>query len=171
MPGTTICTYRFDGDCYDSASFPRNIEIDLDRNGFRLPTLAEWEFSCIGGTSTRYYWGDAESDFAHYEWAKQGATSSIRAPMHPVGLKLPNPYGLFDIMGNADEWANDSEHDPEDTAAVFDPLEYTPNDTYHKTAGVSGPKNGLSYSSFASTPATGRLWSDVGFRCVRTIVK
>lgn len=166
---TTICTYQSNGKCLDSASIPKNIEIDLDRTGFRLPTLAEWEFACIGGKSTLFYWGDGDGDYVQYEWAKEGATSTVRAPMHPIGLKRPNPYGLFDIMGNAAEWANDSEHDPADSLAAIDPLKYTPNDTYHMSAGVTGPSNSLKYSSFSATPATGRLWSDVGFRCVRTI--
>lgn len=68
---------------------------------YRLPTEAEWEYAARGGTTTQFYWGDKIDD--DYVW--YFGTSDYKA--HPVGLKKPNPFGLYDILGNVWEWAED----------------------------------------------------------------
>ncbi|MFZ2956507.1 MAG: protein kinase [Candidatus Ozemobacteraceae bacterium] len=74
---------------------------DFGADGFRLPTEAEWEFACRAGSSGDYFWGNSIDN--RYGWFKENAKDSL----HDVGQKLPNAMGLFDMVGNGDEWCND----------------------------------------------------------------
>jgi formylglycine-generating enzyme required for sulfatase activity len=81
----------------------------LSGSGFRLPTEAEWEYACRAATTSRFYWGDdpeyQEGDA--YAWWPATAINAGEAYAHPVGLLEPNPWGLFDMAGNAWEWCQD----------------------------------------------------------------
>ena len=70
---------------------------------YRLPSEAEWEFACRAGTTTRYSFGDDKSKISDYAW--RGNDPS------PIGQKKPNPWGLYDMYGNAREFCQDKYYD------------------------------------------------------------
>lgn len=74
---------------------------------YRLPTEAEWECSCRAGTTTRYWFGDNQDDIVKYDWVKTNSNGKTQ----PVKQLAANPFGLFDMHGNAAQWCQDR-HDP-----------------------------------------------------------
>jgi sulfatase modifying factor 1 len=68
----------------------------------QLPSEAQWEFACRGGTETRFYSVDSEADLDTIAWYKKNA----KTPM-PVAQKNANSLGLFDMCGNVYQWCGD----------------------------------------------------------------
>jgi len=75
--------------------------MDKSKNGYRLPTEAEWEYACCAGTTTAYNTGDTISD--NTGWYSGNTASKT----HQVGLKPSNAWGLYDMHGNVSEWCWD----------------------------------------------------------------
>ena len=122
---------------------------------YRLPTEAEWEYACRAGTETPRYHHDLDT-IAWYTANSNGHT-------HPVGQKVPNAWGLYDMLGNVSEWCHHGGR--EYTAAgVVDPT----------GAGALRVIRGGSWGEAArDVRAADRGWNhpgyrsgDLGFRCV-----
>ncbi len=76
---------------------------------YRLPTEAEWEYAARAGTKTHYSWGNKIS--AHRLNIRDSGTRWSGKQTAPVGSFYPNPFGLYDMLGNVWEWCADRWHD------------------------------------------------------------
>ena len=81
---------------YTAASRPAGLS-------FRLPTEAEWEYACRGGTITEWYFGNDPTIAGSYAWYSGNTNNTT----NKVGQKLPNPFGLYDMVGNVSQWCQD----------------------------------------------------------------
>ena len=94
----------------------------LGQGTFRLPTEAEWEYSCRAGTETPFSFPVRDENFreiaSQYMWWRE---DNQQDGTKEVGLKLPNPWGLHDIHGNVYEWCSDRWESPRLRGSQADP--------------------------------------------------
>ncbi len=115
--------------------------------GKRLPTEWEWEKAAKAGAVTPYYWGGQMDDA--FAWHKGNSGKQT----HPVGLKKPNAYGLYDMSGNVWEW---TASDHESSGKVV--------------RGGSWRNSAISLRSFQRIPSLPiHRFHYVGFRCAQSI--
>jgi len=97
---------------YDAMEFCRWLS-EKEGKTYRLPTEAEWEYACRGGTRTPFHTGNALPEpflkNARQSWFPDAARGEGNAEVVPlrVGLTPVNPWGLFDMHGNVEEWCHD----------------------------------------------------------------
>ncbi|MCI5134243.1 MAG: formylglycine-generating enzyme family protein [Candidatus Electrothrix sp. AW2] len=103
---------------YNAQAFLKWLNQKEGGQRYRLPTEAEWEYAARAGSKTIYFWGDNVEDAPKYAWFNmeladlemwfpEGEFRKKENFAHPVGMKEPNAWGLYDIAGNVWEWVND----------------------------------------------------------------
>ena len=130
---------------------------------YRLPTEAEWEYACRAWTSTRFSYGDdpGYTDLANYAWYRANAVAT-----QPVGLKLPNLWGLYDMYGNVAEWCQDGGPWTYPGGSAIDPAGPEVGEARMGRGGRWNDQPRYCRSAHRSGGPPSYFWYDVGFRVV-----
>ena len=160
----------------DCQRFIRTLNEREKKDRYRLPTEAEWEYACRGGTTTAFAFGDTLSaDQANYDGNYPYSLSSLGVDSSPgayrrktvkVGRFPPNAWGLRDMHGNVWEWCQDW-YGNYQAQAVIDPTGPVSGSCKVIRGGGWNYFGRLCRSSFRSNNLPTFVHGSVGFRVVR----
>nr|WKN40141.1 formylglycine-generating enzyme family protein [Tunicatimonas sp. TK19036] len=137
--------------CYRMDSDEEKVTFNAQANGYRLPTEAEWEYACrAGATAIRY--GEIEK----IAWYKENSQQTT----HDVGLKEPNPWGLYDMLGNVWEWCSD----------IYDETVYGSYRIFRGGGWYDKERGCLATNRRRSHPVSFKI-DDLGFRLARNLAE
>jgi len=141
-----------------------------ENKSYRLPTEAEWEYACRGGSGTAYSFGSSSGSLGDYAWFHKNADDIGEKYAHTVGMKKPNPFGLYDTHGNVYEWCEDVY---DETAygsrrgTTVDPLSSSGSDYRVLRGGSWYDRSWYSRSALRNRYQPGDRFCNLGFRVVR----
>lgn len=145
---------------------------DDDLGNYRLPTEAEWEYVARAGSPDIYFFGNSIRSLKQYAWFETNSLNINHTGPQPTGSKQANPWGIYDIYGNAWEWVADG-YDPDHyKKSLLKKSEGIEKKQFPVIRGGAWNFNELYCRSAAreSYPAKSRSRS-IGFRIVRELVK
>jgi len=134
--------------CYNTENI-ENVVFNPTANGFRLPTEAEWEYACKAGKSGIRY-----GELDEIAWYKTNSGSSTQN----VGEKLPNLWGLYDMLGNVWEWCND----------IYDSEVYGSYRIFRGGGWSDEPRSVMATTRRRSHPTKFKI-DDLGFRIAKNL--
>jgi len=76
----------------------------LTGKNYRLPTEMEWKYASRGGAKSKDYKYSGSNNIHDVAWFEDNSNEST----HPVGMKMPNELGIYDMTGNVREWTSES---------------------------------------------------------------
>lgn len=135
--------------CYLIEGNKVNSRVTKSANGYRLPTDAEWEYSCKAGMS-----GSKPEQIGKISWYKANSGGET----HDIGLKEPNGWGLYDMLGNVWEWCSD----------VYDESIYGSYRIFRGGGWNDGERGCLATNRRRSHPISFKI-DDLGFRIARNL--
>ena len=142
---------------HDVQAFMHKLNEREGGGNYRLPTEVQWEYACRAGTEISRYHHDVDA-IAWYKANSNGQT-------HPVDQKLPNAWGLYDMLGNVWEWCHDGLRAYTADAAV-DPMGPTEADAHRVLRGGSwGHSAQIVRAAYRGYDDPGNRYADLGFRC------
>jgi formylglycine-generating enzyme required for sulfatase activity len=131
----------------------------LERTGYRLPTEAEWEYACRSGSTTARFFGVSVELLPRYAWYVRN--SNERA--WPVGILMPNDFGLFDVYGNVVEWCQDTFADDYDKSPGKNDLDRVVDVSHERLQ-----KGGAFSSNGTGIRSAVRSWTNPDIKSSRT---
>ena len=150
----------------DAQQFIQRLNQIQNKHIYRLPTEAEREYAARGGMSTGFPYSFGYNDtnqLRNHAW--YGENSNGRT--HAVALKMPNPYGLYDMSGNVFEWVQDFYGQYPDDQATNPTGPENGNNRVVRGGSWYSEASGLR-SAFRANMNPAETSSRVGFRLVRT---
>ncbi|GHU39364.1 hypothetical protein FACS1894190_03610 [Spirochaetia bacterium] len=170
VPGITDWenfNYSHGSSIYYETALWSGATMDISKNGYRLPTEAEWDYAGRAGTTTEWINGNtvtAGLGLGAYAWYGENNASYTH---HPVGGKLPNAFGLYDMQGSVYEWCWDWNGNYS-SSPVTDPVGPESGVQFRITRGgsISAPASQLTSTYRLPTTLTTGM-PQFGFRLVR----